>query len=141
MKKILLEFKEFAMRGNVTDLAIGIVIGAAFTKIVSSLVADVITPLLGYIVGQVDFKFIKIGNVLIGNFIQSIIDFTIVALAVFALVKVLNTLKKKRDVAKEVEDKKAEVIAAQSQKASKTDELLAEIRDIMVKDLIKNFKK
>jgi large conductance mechanosensitive channel len=127
-----MEFKEFAMRGNVTDLAIGIVIGAAFTKIVSSLVSDVITPLLGYLVGKVDFKFIKLGNIMVGNFLQSIIDFAIVALAIFALVKIMNSLKRKKEEAKTVPE---------APKASKTDELLTEIRDIMVKDLIKTFKK
>lgn len=105
--KILKEFKEFAMRGNVVDLAIGVVIGGAFGKIVSSLVSDIIMPPLGYIMGGVDFadkKWVlqaadiaaKKPEVALnwGLFINAIIDFVIVAFAIFMVVKAMNRMKK-----------------------------------------------
>lgn len=104
--KWLQEFKTFAVRGNVTDMAVGIVIGAAFGKIVSSFVADVIMPPIGLVIGGIDF-----GNLVVtlkeatdktaavtlnyGKFIQTIIDFTIIAFAIFMVVKAINTLKRK----------------------------------------------
>ena len=98
------EFKEFAMKGNVLDMAVGVVIGAAFGKIVSSLVADVITPALGKVVGSVDFKDLawSLGTdpagepilVKYGSFLQSIFDFLIVALAIFMAIKAINRLKR-----------------------------------------------
>ncbi|MEW6678904.1 MAG: large conductance mechanosensitive channel protein MscL [Pseudomonadota bacterium] len=111
------EFKEFAMRGNVVDLAVGVVIGAAFGKIVTSLVQDVIMPPLGALMGGVDFKqlFIdlsgqgfatlaeaeKAGVPLIkyGAFIQTIVDFTIIAFAIFVAVKAINKLKRQEEAA------------------------------------------
>jgi large conductance mechanosensitive channel len=111
------EFKEFAMRGNVVDLAVGVVIGGAFGKIVTSLVQDVIMPPLGAILGGVDFKALfidlsgqgfatlaeaeKAGVPLIkyGAFIQSIVDFTIIALAIFVAVKAINKLKRQEEAA------------------------------------------
>ncbi len=99
------EFKEFAMRGNVVDMAVGIVIGGAFGKIVSSFVADVLMPPLGILLGGADFSDLSItlkeaaasapAVVLgYGNFVQTVVDFTIVAFAIFLLVKAMNTLKK-----------------------------------------------
>ena len=127
------EFKEFAMRGNVVDLAVGVVIGAAFGKIVSSLVNDVIMPLGGYLVGGVDFSDLgyelkaatvdaagaEIPAVVVkyGAFIQTIVDFTIIAFAIFVAVKVINTLTRKQEVAPDP--------AAQSEEVK----LLTEIRD------------
>ncbi|MEW5771408.1 MAG: large conductance mechanosensitive channel protein MscL [Pseudomonadota bacterium] len=111
------EFKEFAMRGNVVDLAVGVVIGGAFGKIVTSLVQDVIMPPLGAILGGVDFKHLyvalsgqafetlaeaeKAGVPLIkyGAFIQSIVDFTIIAFAIFVAVKAINRLKRQEEAA------------------------------------------
>ena len=104
------EFKEFAMRGNVIDLAIGIVIGGAFGKIVSSFVGDVLMPPLGILIGGVDFSNLAItlkdavaeapAVVLkYGSFIQSIVDFAIIAFAIFLLVKAMNTLKRKQEEA------------------------------------------
>lgn len=104
------EFKEFAMRGNVVDLAVGVVIGAAFGKIVSSVVADVIMPPLGVLMGGVNFADLKlvlkdgVGDIPAvslnyGAFIQTCIDFTIIAFAIFMLVKLMNTLKKKAEAA------------------------------------------
>ena len=94
------EFREFIARGNVLDLAIGIVIGAAFTKIVNSLVADIIMPLIGLVAKGVDFTKYSIhlsgeSYIYIGKFIQSIIDFVIVAFAVFMLIKAVNRFRRK----------------------------------------------
>jgi large conductance mechanosensitive channel len=128
------EFKEFAMKGNVIDLAIGIIIGAAFGKIVSSLVADVIMPPLGLLIGGINFTDIKINlghNLLngstpvtlnIGNFIQVVFDFMIVAFSVFMMVKAINTSKKK-----------AEETPAAPPAPTKEQELLTEIRDLLKK--------
>ena len=107
------EFKEFIMRGNVIDLAVGIVIGAAFGKIVSSLVADIIMPPLGLLIGGVNFTDLKVvlGTPLsggepvtlnYGNFIQVLFDFVIVAFAIFLVVKMVNRLKRKQAEAPDV---------------------------------------
>ena len=104
--QILKEFKEFAIKGNAIDMAVGIVIGAAFGKIVSSLVADIVTPPIGLLLGGVDFSNLAItlkaavgetpAVVLsYGKFIQAVIDFTIVAFAIFMMIKTINTLKRK----------------------------------------------
>jgi large conductance mechanosensitive channel len=103
--KIIKEFKEFAVKGNVVDMALGIIIGAAFGKIVSSLVADVITPPLGVVLGGVDFSGLNVilkdasasapaVSLNYGKFIQSLVDFLIVALAMFSMVKLMNRLKR-----------------------------------------------
>lgn len=126
------EFKQFAMRGNVVDMAVGIIIGAAFGKIVSSLVGDVIMPPLGVLLGGVDFSNLAVtikaaaGDVPAvvigyGKFIQTIIDFIIVAFAIFALVKVMNSIKAKADHAE----------AAKPAEPSKEEVLLTEIRDLL----------
>lgn len=125
------EFKEFAVKGNVMDMAVGIIIGAAFGKIVSSFVGDVIMPPIGVMVGGVDFSNLSfilreaVDNkpaVLIsyGKFIQTIIDFVIIALAVFMGIKVINSLKK-------------EEAAAPAEPAAPSNEevLLTEIRDLL----------
>ena len=128
---MLQEFKTFAMRGNVVDLAVGVVIGAAFGKIVSSLVADVIMPIVGVLVGGVDFSDIVIPlkeaigdqaavTINIGTFIQTTFDFIIIAFAIFLLVKGINNLQKKE------ESKPAEPPAP-----SKEEILLSEIRDLL----------
>jgi large conductance mechanosensitive channel len=103
--KAIQEFKEFAVKGNVVDMAVGVVIGAGFGKIVSSLVADIITPVLGILVGGVNFTNLKVtlkdANAEkppetwnYGSFIQSIFDFLIIAWAIFVLVKLINRLKR-----------------------------------------------
>ncbi len=93
------EFKEFAMRGNVIDLAVGIIIGAAFGKIVSSLVGDVLMPVIGLIIGGINVSGLsfKIGDAVIkyGAFLQTVVDFLIIAFSIFLLVKGINRLKKK----------------------------------------------
>jgi large conductance mechanosensitive channel len=103
MKNFVEEFKAFAMRGNVVDLAVAVVIGAAFGKIVASLVENIVMPLVGVLVGGVDFTTMSttIGDAVIsyGVFIQSIFDFTIVALAVFMAIKALSKLQKAEEAA------------------------------------------
>jgi large conductance mechanosensitive channel len=130
---LLSEFKQFAMRGNVVDMAVGIVIGAAFGKIVSSFVADVLMPPLGVLLGGVDFSSLSVELaaataatpavvLAYGKFIQTIVDFTIVAFAIFLLVKAMNRLQAKAE----------EAAAPPAPPASEV--LLAEIRDLLKKD-------
>jgi len=127
------EFKSFAMKGNVVDMAVGIIIGAAFGKIVASLVKDVIMPPIGVLVGGVDFSQLAFviqeaqGDVAAvainyGLFIQSIVDFLIVAFAIFMAIKVMNSLKKKEEEA-----------PAAPAKPSNEEVLLTEIRDLLKK--------
>jgi large conductance mechanosensitive channel len=96
---MLKEFKAFILRGNVMDLAVAVIIGSAFGKIISSLVADIIMPLIGLILGGVDFSALAltVGNakVTYGNFISSVIDFLIIALVIFLMIKALDKLMKK----------------------------------------------
>ena len=119
------EFKKFAFKGNVVDLAVGVVIGAAFGKIVSSLVKDIITPLLGMVLGGVDFTSLHFGYgksaVMYGNFIQTIFDFLIIAASIFMFVKVFNKLTSKKEEEKEEENPEP----------TKEEELLGEIRDLL----------
>ena len=112
MKNFLNEFKKFAMRGNVIDMAVGIIIGAAFGKIVNSLVEDVLMPPIGLLLGKVDFSDLKLtlaDDVAIryGAFINALISFLIVAFAVFLLIKAINTLQEKM-AAKEAAEEAAE---------------------------------
>ncbi|HVN71051.1 MAG TPA: large-conductance mechanosensitive channel protein MscL [Desulfomonilia bacterium] len=127
---MLQEFKTFAVKGNVVDMAVGIIIGAAFGKIVSSLVGDVIMPPIGLILGGVDFSNLTIVlkgavgkapavSLNYGKFIQTVIDFMIIAFSIFILVKGINTLKRKEEEAP-AEPPKQEV-------------LLGEIRDLLKK--------
>ncbi|HDR6316907.1 large conductance mechanosensitive channel protein MscL [Bacillus wiedmannii] len=117
------EFKKFALKGNVIDLAVGVVIGAAFGKIVSSLVKDIITPLIGLLMGGINFTGLKFtvgeASIKYGNFIQTIFDFLIVAFAIFVFVKVFNKMTLKREAEKKEE------------KATKEEVLLSEIRDLL----------
>ncbi|SCB01670.1 Large-conductance mechanosensitive channel [Bacillus mycoides] len=120
------EFKKFAFKGNVIDLAVGVVIGAAFGKIVSSLVKDIITPLLGMVLGGVNFTDLKLtfgkSSIMYGNFIQTIFDFLIIAAAIFMFVKVFNKLTSKRE-----EEEKKEKLP----EPTKEEEILSEIRDLL----------
>lgn len=137
------EFKEFAVRGNVIDLAVGIIIGGAFGKIVSSAVGDLLMPPLGMLMGKIDFKDKKIVlqdavttveagvskvvtpevAISYGSFIQNVIDFTLVAFAVFLLIKGINTLKKKEAAAP----------PPAPPGPNPTEKLLGEIRDLLAK--------
>ncbi|MCL2755326.1 MAG: large-conductance mechanosensitive channel protein MscL [Oscillospiraceae bacterium] len=138
------EFKEFISRGNVTDMAVGIIVGTSFTAIVNSMVADIITPLLGLLIGGIDFTELSLTidspifedfsiTLAYGNFIQSIVRFTIIAVCVFFLVKLLNTfrrlatLRQNSDSGDEAEEE-----------PPKPDEqivLLTEIRDLLSNQL------
>lgn len=135
MKKMIAEFKTFIMRGNVVDLAVGVVMGGAFSKIVSSLVNDIMMPFIGVIIGGLDFTnlSINVGNakIMYGSFIQNIIDFLIIALCIFLFVKVINRLAHK----KEVKEAKEEV------KVSEEILLLREIRDSLQPKKITKTKK
>ena len=128
---MLQEFKSFAMRGNVVDMAVGIVIGTAFGKIVSSLVADVVMPPLGMLLGKVNFTDLAITmkeasgqaaavTLNYGRFVQSVVDFAVIAFTIFMVVKVMNALQKK-----------AEAAPAAPAAPSKQEELLTEIRDLL----------
>ena len=125
------EFKDFAMRGNVVDMAVGIVIGGAFGKIVSSFVADVLMPPIGLALGGVDFSDLAVTlqaatdeaeAVMLnyGTFIQTVIDFLIIAFAIFLVVKAMNSMKKKEEEA-----------PAKPPEPSKEEVLLTEIRDAL----------
>ncbi len=121
--KIIDEFKEFAMRGNVMDMAVGIIIGGAFGKIVSSFVKDILMPPLGVLMGGVNFTDLKIAlgesaSLNYGNFIQTVVDFLIIAWAIFMMIKIMNKLQKK-----------AEEKPAEEPKPTKEEVLLTEIRD------------
>ena len=101
MKKFMTEFKAFIAKGDVMSMAVGIIIGGAFTAIVNSMVNDVITPLLGIIIGGIDFTGIKItvgsAELLVGNFIQAVITFLLTAFALFLILKAFNSFKKKEE--------------------------------------------
>jgi large conductance mechanosensitive channel len=123
------EFREFAMRGNVVDMAVGIVIGAAFGKIVSSFVSDVLMPPLGLAIGGVDFSQLSVVlreatdgaeavTLNYGVFIQTVIDFVIIAFAIFMVIKAMNSMKKKEEAKPEEPPKPSAEVA-----------LLTEIRD------------
>jgi large conductance mechanosensitive channel len=125
------EFKSFAMRGNVVDMAVGIVMGGAFGKIVSSFVADVLMPPIGIILGGVDFSDLAVTlqdatadaaavTLGYGTFIQTIVDFLIIAFAIFMVIKAMNSVKKKEEEAPPAPPK-----------PSKEEELLTEIRDAL----------
>lgn len=104
---MLKEFKEFVMRGNVLDLAVAVIIGGAFGKIISSLVNDILMPLIGLLMGGVDFAGLSftVGNAVVtwGNFVQAIVDFLIVAFVIFMLVRAANQATKKEEPAPEPE--------------------------------------
>ena len=117
--KIFHEFKQFAMRGNVIDLAVGVVIGGAFGKIVSSLVGDVIIPPIGKLTGGINFSDLAVAGIRYGAFLQNVIDFLIIAASVFLMVKAINRLERK----KREETKSAEF--------STQEKLLTEIRDLL----------
>jgi len=125
------EFKDFAMRGNVVDMAVGIIIGAAFGKIVSSFVSDVVMPPLGVLIGGVDFTNLAVTiqeasegveavTIKYGQFIQTVFDFLIVAFAIFIAIKAMNSLKKKEEEA-----------PAAPPEPSAEEKLLTEIRDLL----------
>lgn len=146
------EFKEFISRGNVLDMAVGLIIGSAFTAIVNSLVSDIFMPLLGMVTGKVDFSELKFvlqaavkesGEIVTpevsinyGSFIQYIINFLLIAVSVFLMVKVINTVRSKAEKKKKAEEEAAaaEAAAKAAEEAAKPDPqivLLTEIRDLL----------
>jgi large conductance mechanosensitive channel len=135
MKKLLEEFKAFAMRGNVVDLAVAVVIGSAFGKIVSSITDDVIMPFISFITGRFDFSNLKWVlregteksaevSVKYGSLLNAVITFVIVAFVIFMIIKVMNRLQKQKE-----KDEKP----AKEAKITKDQELLIEIRDLLKK--------
>lgn len=128
MKKFFAEFKEFISKGDVMSMAVGIIIGGAFTAIVSSLVDDVISPILGLILGGIDFSSLSFGildaQIMYGNFIQSIISFLLTAFVLFLVIKAINkmmSIKKKEEEEVAPEETPADIA------------LLTEIRDLLKK--------
>lgn len=124
---LIKEFKDFAMRGSVIDLAVGVVIGAAFQKIVDSVVKDLLMPVLGLLLNGIDFSHLEIplmgeAKITIGNFINTTIQFIIMAFAVFLLIKGINRLKRLQ------EEKDA---AAEATEPNAQEKLLSEIRDLL----------
>ncbi|MDD6553718.1 MAG: large-conductance mechanosensitive channel protein MscL [Prevotellaceae bacterium] len=135
MSKFIQEFKDFAVKGNAVDMAVGVIIGGAFGKIVSSLVDDIIMPPIGWLIGGVNFTDLKVtlpsvvlpgvekmpaATINYGNFLQTLLDFLIIAFCVFLLVKGINTLTRKK-----------EEEPAAPPAPSKEEELLTEIRDLL----------
>ncbi|KKS30424.1 MAG: Large-conductance mechanosensitive channel [Parcubacteria group bacterium GW2011_GWA2_43_11] len=146
MKKFLEEFKQFAMRGNVVDLAIAVVVGGAFGKIVTSLTNDIIMPVIGYITGGIDFGDLRwtlkesvndapAVTVQYGFFINSIITFLIVAFVIFIVMKAMNEIQRQKDLvlAKTLKKAQKEEEKIEEAKLSKQEELLTEIRDLLSK--------
>jgi len=127
MSNMIKEFREFIAHGNVIDLAVGIIIGAAFTAIVNSIVEDLVNPLIGLLIGGVDFSSVSFGigdaQFMVGNFINAVIKFLIIAWVVFLVVKAVN---KAKDVAI-----KAEVVEPDAPAGPTQEELLMEIRDAL----------
>ena len=143
MSNFLKEFKEFAMKGNVVDMAVGVIIGAAFGKIVSSLVNDIIMPLIGVVTGGINFtdykwviqKAVMDGQEVLkpevsmnwGAWVQTVVDFLIVAFCIFVMIKFINNLRKKAERQKEAEAEPAPA----APEPTKEEQLLAEIRDLL----------
>ncbi len=127
------EFKEFISRGNVVDMAVGVIMGSAFGKIVTSLVNDIIMPLVGVLIGGIDFTSLSFkiqdASVKYGSFIQNIVDFLIVAICIFIFVKIINKLNT-IDV---LHKKKKEEATKEEVKKSNEEVLLEEIRDLLKK--------
>jgi len=153
MKKFFSDFKAFIMKGNIIDMAVGVVIGGAFGKIVTSLVNDIITPLISTLTGKVlltDLKWVikeaildEAGEILqkevaltYGNFIQAIIDFLIIALSIFVVLRITVKAHNKLEALKKKEEEEAKVEEAPVAESPKEDELavLKEIRDMLKKD-------
>ena len=124
---LIKEFKEFAVKGNVMDMAVGVIIGGAFGKIISSLVDDILMPLIGTIIGGIDFTSLSVtigeADVKYGTFIQNTVDFIIVAFCIFLMLKGINNLNRKKE----------EPEAPAAPAGPTQEELLAEIRDLLKK--------
>ena len=127
MSNVLREFRDFAVKGNVVDLAVGVIIGTSFGKIVSSLVEDVIMPFIGVVIGGFDFKslFVQVGaaKITYGKFIQSCFDFVIIAASIFVAVRIINHLRRSAE----------EKPAVPPTPPPREEQLLEEIRDLLKK--------
>jgi len=131
MKKFMEEFKKFICRGNVMDMAVGVIIGGAFTSIVNSLVNDIVMPAIGWLIGGIDFSDLKIvitpgtdevaeAAIRYGNFIQNIVNFLLVAMVIFMVIRFINKLRRKKEEAPKAPPA-----------PSKEEVLLTEIRDLL----------
>ena len=120
MKSFIKEFKEFALKGNVFDMAIGIILGGAISALVKAMVDFILSPIIGMVFGKPDFSAITLGPILIGSFINAVIDFLILAFVLFILVRGINRFKRKE-----------EVVAAAPPAPTNEELLLAEIRDLL----------
>ena len=133
---MLKEFKQFISRGNVLDLAVGVIIGGAFSSIITSLVNNIFTPLIGLVLGGIDFSGLSItvrdANIMYGAFIQSIIDFLIVAFCLFIVIKAINKASEK---AQKLTKKKEEEKKEEAPKKGDDIILLEEIRDLLKNDV------
>ncbi|MEE4557643.1 large conductance mechanosensitive channel protein MscL [Bacillus velezensis] len=120
------EFKSFAMRGNIMDLAIGVVIGGAFGKIVTSLVEDIIMPLVGLLLGGLDFSGLAVtfgdAHIKYGSFIQTIVNFFIISFSIFIVIRTIGKLRRKKEAEEETEE---------AEETDQQTELLTEIRDLL----------
>lgn len=148
-KSIFTEFKEFISRGNVIDMAVGVIIGGAFTKIVNSVVSDIINPALGLLTGNIDFADLKIvlseavmeGETVVkeelairyGVFLDALINFLMIAVCVFAMVKIINTIREKAESLKKKEEAAVAEEPAPEPAPDPQLELLTEIRDLLKK--------
>lgn len=119
MKSFIREFKEFALTGSVFDMAVGIILGAATSALVTSLVDNIISPIIGMLFGEPDFSAITLGPILVGSFLNSVISFFIIALVIFLMIKSINSFRKPTEEA--------------SAEPSNEELLLTEIRDLLKK--------
>lgn len=130
---IIKEFKEFITRGNVIDLAVGVIMGSAFTKIVTALTQNIIMPLLTIITGKVSVADLKgvigVTEIPYGLFLQAVIDFLLTAIAIFAMIKVINTVSKKMEALRKKKEEEPEAEA--EPELSEDTKLLTEIRDLL----------
>ncbi len=138
MKKFIQDFKSFAMKGNVIDMAVGVVIGGAFGKIVTSIVNDIIMPLLSLVTGKIDLSGLSYPisgikgdegyvGIMYGQFLQNVLDFLLIALSIFIVIRLAGKLRRKEEIKEEAKEEAAE------QKLTKEEELLTEIRDLLKK--------
>ena len=131
--KIWNDFKEFAFKGNVLDMAVGVIVGQAFSKIVTSIVSDLVMPFFGFVTSGMKFTDLKLvlneeteAAITYGNFIQNVVDFIIIAFSVFLFVRLINKTRDKF--------KKEEPVVEEAPKSPTAEELLTEIRDLLKKD-------
>ena len=147
VNKGISEFKEFITKGNVVDLAVGVIVGGAFSKIVTSLVNDILMPIIGILIGGMNFNNLSIkiadAKIMYGSFIQQVIDFLIISLSIFIFVKIINKITKKKD---EIEEKLREEIKVEeiAEKEEKLEEVVEEVKkseEVMLLEEIRDLLK